>query len=319
MAYGRTTNRSRARRPMRRRATRSRYTRKARTSRRPKRRTYRKRATRTQLNSETAQQLAVTLNPFSTATEQPKIPDGSRNHSLGVSMKCSGVITGSDTNNDGWSILLYPGRRTFGVIYPGKPGTGPGLISNTWLTRPDPLTYGPDPNGWSDEESLDAWRTVSLGLKLRDISASEKNNGWWCAIRYRPRCSDGKVKIYETDGSNDKPALVSLPAYTSWANDPTYSSGSLKTLGMKNFVLCPENSELEWTADKADPNLDIIVIHLRGGGAENILYNLSCNQETSYQTKSELNKYQTQCQQVMPATLAAVQIKRRYMCKKAAS
>lgn len=314
MAYKRTSNRSRARRTPRRRAPMRR-----RPVRRTRKTTYKRRATRTQLDSETAQQLAVVLNPFSSATEQPKIPDGSRNHSLGVSYKNSGVLVGTTGSTTGITVVLFPGRRSFAMSWKGTPSTPDAIPEETFYSTPETLTRAA--GVWSDEDQLDAWRTVSQGIKLRDISATEKNNGWWCAVRYRPRCSDSNDNGWSTSilTEDDAPDLTGLGEYTKWANDPSYSSGSLKTIGMKNFNLCPETSDPSWTSWIGDRNLDIIVIYIRGGGEENILYNIATNHETSYQSTSVLNKYQTQTRQVMPATLSAVQIKRRYMCKRAAS
>lgn len=303
-SYTRKRTTTRRRRPM---------LRKKRTLRRRKTYTKRKitKTTKKYVGHEPTQQLMVYLNPFSTRTQQPKIPDGSRNYSLGVSLRGQNMADKTAPNT--LYVALFPGAKSWTVYGQSVIGTPP----TQWFSS----GIGPintTPEGDANEEpapnEISAWRGVSFGMKLSAVSNTHQDAGFWRAIRIRG-CDAANTGTFPSTAI--EPAITN---FAMWPNDPSFSSGTLRNLSKKDFILATENDEHLWTqvtlpgvsVDRNDHSFDIVLIQIVSDAAQSILINTYGNYELAYHERSPLNRFQTQSAQVLPSVLAKYQqMKRR--------
>lgn len=279
--------------------------------------------------TESSKQLAVYQNPFSVATQQPKIPDGQRNFSLGTSFRSQISVIGTDI-----FVALFPGVHTFAAVY-----NTAGSIPN-WSTQPTYYMTRPQSSGEITvteldggkkvvsfvDKALEAWRCVSAGIKIKCINNSLNNEGMYQAIRLR-QCHDSPSAAY--DGEGHHPKFNAIPPLSTWSNDPTYVSGMLSKIHLKSFQLAPENplhDFIPWDEMGAsetehsvlyDTSYDVVLIKISGGPSTKVLMDGFFNQEQTFRANSQLNYYQTQTMQVAPATLQTVQNKIKYKCRRA--
>jgi hypothetical protein len=307
-SYARKRTTTRRRRPM---------LRKKRTLR--KRKTYTKRRTmggsKKYVGHEPTQQLMVYLNPFSTRTQQPKFPDGSRNYSLGVSLRDQQTQTVT-TTQVGY-IALFAGARAF-CIHSSPAAVdadGPANAAAWNDGGQGPVTTTPtdDTNADPNAGEIASWRGVSFGMKVATINNVSKDAGYWRAIRVRG--CDPSVEF-------NKPfdALkAAIQKSNDWPNDPSFSSGTLRNLAKKDFILATENDEHSWIdvkldgeTLKTDESFDIILLQIISTEEQKILINSYGNYELAYHEKSPINRFQTQSAQCLPSTIAKYeQMKRR--------
>lgn len=99
--------------------------------------------------------------------------------------------------------------------------------------------------------TVDRWRTVSLGMKLSLLNATNQNDGWFEAYRVTttPRVED--VYVTETTGGSNKAFLTAKPAYvdtvygyrTASQSRSSYIADSLKCIDKYYFKLNPYAEE----------------------------------------------------------------------------
>lgn len=203
--------------------------------------------------SEVKQQLRVLHNPFSTGTQQPKIPDGRSNKSLGISMQQTVEVSNDLTvaPNGTMHIILFPGFNSCAFVANSKNsllGTRNGFI---------PSFAGSNPLRWdnvvspvatvnvSQMDNYAMWRNVSVGMQLKLLNSVETDDGWWEAIRWTPEIDNNEWILSTTDESNDRLNKGTLAPVTgasglfslNIANEPTYSTGLLRDLHRVQFEL----------------------------------------------------------------------------------
>ena len=270
-----------------------------------------------------AKELAVYLNPYSSRTQAPKIPDGSRNYSLGVSYRSQWA---SVLNANNIFLFLVPGFKTYFYAMNTEStapitGSPAGIAEHTVVagaTQQDPIAVTP--------VALQSWRGVSFGMKVKTTNNYDKNSGWWQAVRIRP-CD----RFQTVANGVHYPVIDDSFIDTSvWPNDPSFSSGRLADVHRKDFVLATENDEHLWlemgsdglTAQSSmiDNSFDIICVSINGVANETaLLIDIYANYEHTYRKDSGLNKFQTHSAQVLPSVLAMTQQRKRRKCVKAAS
>lgn len=292
--------------------------------------------------TEAAKQLAVYVNPFSVATQQPKIPDGARNHSLGVSYRYSTALTLTDVLPACY-VALVPGLTTT-LIYRAIEST-----DNAWPfinVGADEIVYHTKPQSWGhvfatdgnrvepfySNPSVEAWRCVSQGLKIRTTNNALTDQGFWQAIRFRHCNVPSKIRVrMDGTGTGYFPMWENkVPVVAEWPNDPSYMSGTLRQLSSKSFMLATEDNKHKFISMPTtgehqeivqydqlyDTSFDTILIKITGAENTNLLFESFSNQESTWNAASELNAYQTQTAQVAPATLTQVFNKKKYLTKK---
>lgn len=277
---------------------------------------------------EAMKQLAVYKNPYSAATQLPKIPDGSRNFSLGASFRAQNTV-----NSASCFVVLVPGVHTMGYAIPGGDNY-PEITAGQALAFVRPQPAAPAPGAVAGEmmlglSEMEAWRLVSAGMKIRTINNDQQNDGHYQAIRLR-HCHNSATLV---DNGGHFPVMHNqVPAVSTWPNDPSYSSGRIKDLVSKDFMLAPENPEhpfIDWAEPVTlegrgyetlyDVSFDIIVVKLVGITATNLLIDMYANYEASFRSNTQLNYYQTQTLQVKPAVLSATQNMIKLKRRKAAT
>lgn len=243
-------------------------------------------------------ELAVYINPYSVATQQPRIPDGSRNHSLGVSFRAHFLSAGTGQKY----IFLFAGKNCFG-------GTGSLTAMDAFATPP---TYA------AGDSSMEAWRGVSFGMKVRNTNATDANGGSWSAIRLR------SCEFQVTESQLTIPSATGVNSLGNWANDPSFSSGRLRDIDKQDFILATENDEHLWVdndpidaKNRQDRSFDIICLQVSEGA--NIMIDFFANYEKTFRATSEVNMYQLKSHHVLPSVMASAQIAKRALCNRAAS
>jgi hypothetical protein len=182
---------------------------------------------------------------------------------------------------------------------------------------------------WTPALTEKAWRGVSFGMKIKCINEALADQGWWQAIRIRP-CPI----TWDLNGNSLTPGDLTdvIPDIASWPNDPSYSSGKLRDLYRKDFILATEDNEHQWKYNPGvalagaaqdefvnDKSFDMIAVHVSGTADTRIMIDSYGNYETTYNPGTKENRFQTHSAQVSPKYLNSIQQKKRRKTKKAAS
>lgn len=221
------------------------------------------------------QQLAVYGSFNSQATNDVKIPDGKVALSSGYRHQISTQI--EDNNTSRITMIIYPGL-TAGIATLHSVTEGPGdnggvgnLLSG--VTTHIRYTNGADltPDGMykTQGDAYSKWRVVSQGMKISLVNSEDTNDGWWEAVRVhvsKKQFPSGPAGIRVTpDGiapdnlatnGGETPVAQVFPFMLgeSMADNPTYVSGSLKSIHKETFTLAPASNE--HTFLDQDPSLD---------------------------------------------------------------
>ena len=202
---------------------------------------------------EIKNQLHMVHNPFADKTNQPKIPDGKTNASLGFQTQVVDEI-GNAVGKETMHLLLFPGMNG-GVIIDecaqaavtGRTYYIPGFIGSSGLDWSSIETAIDDTAAKNvtgvDDYAL--WRVVSTGLQLKLLNPTEQDDGWWEAIRVSTELSNLDYIFTTTNNSGDASVrgIVApegllrsgtLPNQT-LANEQSYSTGLLRDLHRVQF------------------------------------------------------------------------------------
>lgn len=206
---------------------------------------------------EVKQQLHMMHNPFSTATSQPKIPDGKTNDSLGFATQ---VVTevGNAVNAKVMHLLLYPGMNG-GIVCEDvaqSPDGGAFALDRTYYIPTYDGSNGLDWTGLTDStvestisnpDNYALWRIVSQGLQLKLLNPTDQDDGWWEAIRLSTAVDNPDYRL--TTGNNSALnagdsgciAPVSIVkgqlSAQNLSNESSYSTGLLRDLHRVQFEL----------------------------------------------------------------------------------
>jgi hypothetical protein len=253
-------------------------------------------------------QLHMVHNPFADTTQQPKIPDGKVNSSLGFQTSTIQELSNA-TGEDTIEILLYAGTNSMYVaknVAQATLGSRDYFIPN--LTGSNAVNWGdvnnpPDPSSLViQNEQYGLWRVVSCGLRLKLLNPSEEDDGWWEAIRMNKEneCAQWRLTTTGNVGSRTANGTVAPVGQLTTAqetdelvNNPTYSTGLLRDLHRVQFELHGKSNyhdfikrkrEIELTStdiDAADTSVNYEVTFNQG--ADNV-YEMADNfVDTSYE------------------------------------
>lgn len=219
-------------------------------------------------------QLHIVHDPFSDTTNQPKIPDGKVNDSLGLHCKDVREFRNSEDGTFGnvMHMLLFAGQNTCLVVRGSDAPTStrtyfaPGFVgagAANWVGYAD----GQSAFSVSDPEEYALWRTVSAGLQLKLLNPVEEDDGWWEAVRINEPLDNvdwllstvndetvGTTKA--TDGAVLPVGLLEQLSTKSISNDPTYSTGLLRDLHRVQFELHGRLDYHDFTQRKQTMRLD---------------------------------------------------------------
>ena len=133
------------------------------------------------MDAQAVRQLTVYRYPFSTATSNPKIPDGKLTQSIGYRWMHSTTI---DAPN--MLFILAPLFMTVGISCPVTENNDVVQTLYNWHTNvPESsvTTHVGTNRTLNYNGAIGRWRVVSQALKLKCINSDDMNDGHWEAIR----------------------------------------------------------------------------------------------------------------------------------------
>jgi len=258
---------------------------------------------------------AVYHNPFSTATTNPKIPDGKTYASTGLRLQAVKEVANDATGPI--DILLYPGLGCGCIIDSTETSTEGNTRS---MPYNDHGRWDPDLPGGQISAPIHKWRIVSQALKITLINNSDENDGWFEAIRVQGSDDSGFGNVQGTTETGEGQFIGAstpgtLPAMTSQnlVEHPTYCTGKLRDIHKYLFHLMPQGNDHDFnilpreltSTTFAGPNLDnenydmvFIRVHGRAGSASptRLMLHVVCNQEVVYDEGSFMTRYHSECQ-----------------------
>lgn len=194
-------------------------------------------------------QLSVVKNPFSMATNQPKIPDGKSQTSLSRRLRLCKEVTNNFNGSTGaihivmMPILGCPVMAFDCVATDTKfkkkwvpfffKGAGIGYSSYTEvLGTADTTQFDEDVTMATYQGTeMSKWRIVSEGLRLQLMNVMDENDGWWEACRFNWRESVANYGIMqEAPGDAGE-----------WFDDPT-ALASYKNANGGRYLVHPDTS-----------------------------------------------------------------------------
>jgi len=216
---------------------------------------------------------AVVKNPFSTATVQPKIPDGKANASMGARRNLVGELDFKEWGV--WDILLSP--RYDSPIYAASAGVtlaAPGAATGT-IAKQEKYDFDdnhPFNSAWKsinvdsiiaeEGSEISKIRVVSQGTRITLTNSTDDNDGWFEVFRFHPQKDSTQYVTDEanaTTGTTYKPAAVVSPdlfnnrdtnsASTfnmNLASKGNYTTGKLRNLHRYTWVHKPCSNEVEF-------------------------------------------------------------------------
>lgn len=206
--------------------------------------------------NEVKQQLHMLHNPFSSATPQPKIPDGKVSKSLGLATQAVEEITvptGGPVPEPGLcEILLFPGINAMCLVKnTAKAGLNRGYyipkFQNSNNVNWDGNVIGTDTGfNVAQTDNYAMWRTVSAGMQLKLLNSVEEDDGWWEACRLTVEKDNTEWRLTTTDNQTDRLNFGTLAPVNQLntginlvniANEPSYSTGLLRDLHRVQFEL----------------------------------------------------------------------------------
>lgn len=196
---------------------------------------------------------AAYLNPFSTLTSQPKIPDGKASESVGVTYRNITEVADNATNGAPTTFLLVPAlgygvciandnisgsetwQDSFNALNLREFSTAPGAFFNLNPGLDEPLLAKTEVS--FETGGVAHWRLVSMGMRISLLNPVESDDGWYeaCQLTY-----DDNADYWRTIPKNGKiqpnnhfmaPAGHMLLAVgEDVSNERTYKTGLLRDL-----------------------------------------------------------------------------------------
>ena len=205
---------------------------------------------------------SVYINPFSTLTDQPKIPDGKAIESLGVGYRetfevqdghateptCFLLVPalglGVVIKNDNTSVTNFANDTR--ACYVRDFETAPGMLNVVGITSSQAegqvLTL--------DNQDVAHWRCVSTGMRISLLNPQEEDDGWWdsCVFNANDNASHwesvqrlGTGNPVGTDHRLVPYAL--LDPTVGIANERSYETGLLRDLHKRMFKCKPNRDD----------------------------------------------------------------------------
>lgn len=207
-------------------------------------------------SSEVNRHIHVVANPFSNATQHPKMPDGKVPMSLSRRLRNTVAFTASTSTYT--DILLAPLFGNLANLFSSSLSTdkGVGIIGAVGQTVGFACNIdGAGPYTMYNSGAIAKQRIISQAIRLTQINNDEENDGWYEACRINMTkqatnylvCSIDNVDValrdqplvLATDSTVQVGYLNGLPL----VEQPGYVSGMLKDLKNKEFRLQPVGCE----------------------------------------------------------------------------
>lgn len=208
--------------------------------------------------SEAVKQLTMYHNPFSTATKQPKIPDGKMGESLGFQTQTVKELICNDAASSGvMTLLMYPGMNSGLIAINEKLGVDTFVSPSNQINvmgyqGSNSMDYSAVAGAASGDiimnDNYAYWRIVSQGLRLSLLNPAETDDGWWEAARIHVGADPANWKLTGNNLVLDNTAGTMVPATLAQAiasgsvalvNENSYTTGTLRDLKNNLFTLHP--------------------------------------------------------------------------------
>jgi len=228
---------------------------------------------------EVTDQLHLYHDPFAGTTASPKIPDGKAESSVGLHMQSVEEITGGLSSGEMW-IVLFPGLGVVARTAGTNSGNGRAAMidfpewRNTSQWQGDNFVDHDTPYRISRSSDLAKWRMVSAGLQMKQLNASEEDDGWWEAIRFHTDIgsSDWSLKAFQSpalgDWSIGSHLCRTVDTGLIEPSDKSYATGLLRDLGKVQFDLKPSYVDHEFICPAQAHNVDTSVGALNGTSSD---------------------------------------------------
>jgi hypothetical protein len=195
--------------------------------------------------------LAVYVNPWSTATTNPKVPDGKCRMSTGLRMQAVREYS-NDAINTRMEFVIFPGlacglsANTQTINTGGLTAADLQLPANDWLGDMIYENHGKflatttGDNIEFKQETADAiskWRLVSQAVRFTLINNADENDGWFEAVRFTVTDDYGKLRV-KTIGT---PSATGTPSYVAPGNGTSQANVGLITATGDNHANIYEN------------------------------------------------------------------------------
>ncbi|BAJ40166.1 hypothetical protein [Protobacilladnavirus tenuis] len=216
-------------------------------------------------SSHHAQSFAVMTNPFSKATQRPKIPDGSTVASLSRRIQRVSEIKNKQ-GEDIMDLVMCPALGLACVIK-NVDGENATLLYKHYPFINQGVESSFDGAQIVNDHAIAKWRLVSQGISFQLANTDEENDGWWEACRFNPTIDPAHFDLARADGTQSgtfagNTVLLTPdsnyfssgtgadgPAFTLKGNmveQPGYTTGLLKDIHKHQFKLLNNNHNIEW-------------------------------------------------------------------------
>ena len=208
-------------------------------------------------------------NPFAQTTKQPKIPDAKCKESLGFSTRLVKELKVANLAADGvMHILLFGGQNCGMVVCGSEEGTAWAKANSAGITDANALAHsfasayeGSNKLGYGTvdlatggkltyDDEYARWRMVSQGARFTLLNVDDEDDGWFEAVRITEPLDGNGYSLSTTDGSLSSnngtinPAgLLRAQRARSLANERSYTTGTLRSLGQHQFDLHPTGDD----------------------------------------------------------------------------
>lgn len=224
-------------------------------------------------STEATKQLLMYHNPFSTATKQPKIPDGKVGESLGFQTQNVRELV-ADEGTGIMTILLFPGMSAGAIAINENTAVGTFLspanqINVMGYTGSNSIDYSAVQGGGAGNVVLNDlyanWRIVSQGLRLSLLNPAETDDGWWEAARLHVGADPADYMCMGKDLVLDNTAGVIIPHLLAQSvasgavplvNENSYTTGTLRELKNHLFSLHPIRDDHDFVQPRTTMSLD---------------------------------------------------------------
>jgi len=263
---------------------------------------------------------AVYHNPFSTATTNPKLPDGKVYASTGIRLQSVAEFANDSTEN--MDILLFPGLNNGCAIT--SVGSGGATTQSLPYRDHGMFNSGALPQGQLGA-SIHKWRIVSQALKITLVNNSDENDGWFEAIRVQGSADSGFGPQTQEDGippgvyvSSAVSGVLPAVAANNMVEHPTYVTGKLRDIHRYMFHLMPQGNDHEFNImprtvetdeefvqsclDNESYDSVFIRVHGRAGASPTrLMLHVISNQEVVYDEGSFMTRYHSEARGNMAA------------------
>lgn len=205
-----------------------------------------------------AASVAVMQNPFSKATQRPKIPDGAAIASLSRRVQHVSEFK-NKLNEDLIEMVMIP---SLGVAAVGHNIDGQNTLTYQVFGFTDQGIGSTFTTRLNNTHGIAEWRLVSQGIHFQLSNTDEENDGWWEACRFKPTIQPSDWLMAPSDGTNSGTPvgkeLVLIPGGNFFASgtasilagnmveQPGYTTGLLKDIHKHQFRLLNNTTDVNF-------------------------------------------------------------------------